>query len=107
MFMTAGLGLVFWFLTRGQAARGRSEDRSFEAEYTRGLAELSGLLVMWTATMGVVLLLAASIGLSNPVAWGVAFLALVGELPLVRWIGMRYPMTRLPTSWRPPRTPSS
>lgn len=96
--VSAALAAVFWLCSLLVSA-GRDDDRTFGAEYNRGLAEMSGVLVIWATTLGLVLLASAATGATPILGWGLGLGALRVELPVIRRLGQRYPALRLPVDW--------
>jgi hypothetical protein len=56
--------------------------------------------MFWGATAALIFMISAVLDLDAPIAWAAVLCLALVELPLIRWLGLRYPRSRLPTKWR-------
>jgi hypothetical protein len=94
----AGASFIHWLIAcrlwPPTASSGRDD------QYTRELRQLSGVGMFWGATAALIFMISAVLDLDAPIAWAAVLCLALVELPLIRWLGLRYPRSRLPTKWR-------
>jgi hypothetical protein len=95
----AGVG---WAIDRGVAATRSADDLSYSARLARTQSKALGFVTVLALLLAVVVALSTVAGLPRALVWAAVTVSCFAVLPLVRWLGLRFPRLGLPMTFDDP-----